>query len=170
MCPKPSERTNCSLSTDLGRLLLQLGKTIAVAESCTGGLIGGAISAITGSSAYFRGGIIAYENSVKEQLLGVPDTILTTYGAVSRETVSAMAQGVATLLQTSCAVSVSGIAGPGGGSSEKPVGLVYIGICCDTTVTSFRHLFGGDRPTIRQAAVNHALKHCIAALAGKSAL
>lgn len=168
MSTKYSAQTNSSLSTDLGRLLLQLGKTIAVAESCTGGLLGGAISATAGSSGYFRGGVIAYENSVKEQLLGVPGTTLETYGAVSSETVSAMAQGVAALLHTSCAASVSGIAGPGGGSPEKPVGLVYIGVCCNATTTSFRHLFSGDRTTVRNAAVTCALKHCIAALAGKN--
>jgi PncC family amidohydrolase len=101
--------------------------TLATAESCTGGLIGAAITDLPGASAYFLGGIIAYDNRIKNQLLGVPETILAAHGAVSAQTVEAMAAGARRQLSADCAIAVSGVAGPDGGTPEKPVGLVYIG-------------------------------------------
>ncbi|MBN1306642.1 MAG: CinA family protein [Chitinispirillaceae bacterium] len=142
-------------------MLIERNRTCAVAESCTGGLIGAAITAIAGSSAYFRGGVIAYANDVKIRLLGVPERVLAAKGAVSAETVAAMAAGVAKLLEADCAVSVSGIAGPGGGSHEKPAGLVYIGTFTTAAVASFRHLFTGERAAVRHAAATAALQHLI---------
>ena len=149
------------LATDLGRLLVELKLTCVVAESCTGGMIGAAITSVAGSSGWFRGGVIAYSNEVKMRLLGIPEQVLAEYGAVSAETVSAMAEGAAKLLGAGCGVSVSGIAGPGGGSDEKPVGLVYIGIFLGGKTSTFRHKFSGGRAAVRNAAAGAALKHLI---------
>lgn len=112
---------------ELVRLAAHHGKTIATAESCTGGLIGAAITSISGASQVFMGGIIAYDNSVKEQLLKVPASTLAAHGAVSHDVATQMAKGAAAALNVDLAVSVTGIAGPGGGSTEKPVGTVWIG-------------------------------------------
>ncbi len=113
---------------ELGKLLRDNGLTIAVAESCTGGLLGSMITDVPGASDYFRGGVIAYQNDVKERLLDVPTQVLATVGAVSEETARAMAHGARTLLASDIGVGVTGIAGPGGGTPDKPVGLVYIGV------------------------------------------
>jgi len=145
----------------LGELLVSRGLTCSVAESCTGGMIGAAITAVAGASVWFSGGVIAYSNRIKERILGVSPEVLLTYGAVSAETVSAMAEGVAACIGTDCAVSVSGIAGPSGGSADKPVGLVYIGVSCRGKTATFRHLFDGDRETVRHDAVDAALGHLI---------
>ncbi len=112
----------------LGEILRTRGLTIAVAESCTGGLLGSRITDVHGASDYFRGGVIAYQNDVKKALLGVPETVLATVGAVSEETARAMAHGARVLLKSDIGVGITGIAGPGGGTPDKPVGLVYIGV------------------------------------------
>jgi len=112
----------------LGEFLRRRGLTIAVAESCTGGLLGSLITDVPGSSDYFRGGVIAYQNDVKERLLGVPSRTLAAVGAVSEETARAMAHGVRNLLESDIGVGITGIAGPGGGTPDKPVGLVYIAV------------------------------------------
>ncbi len=153
-----------ALAESVGKLLIGRKLSCATAESCTGGLVGAAISSIPGSSAYFRGGIIAYENRVKKELLGVPEKTLVEHGAVSAETVIAMAEGAARLLSSDCVISVSGIAGPQGGSPEKPVGLVYIGIHVTGSNSSFKHLFSGNRDSVRMAAVEAALKHLVEAV------
>ncbi len=101
--------------------------TLATAESCTGGLIGGALTAISGASRVFMGGIIAYDNAVKQELLHVPAELITNQGAVSRDVAEAMARGAVNALNVDMAVSVTGIAGPGGGTAKKPVGTVWIG-------------------------------------------
>lgn len=142
--------------------------TIATAESCTGGLIGAAITAIPGSSAPFKGGIIAYDNKVKNKLLDVPAGMIQKYGAVSREVARAMAIGAVDALNVDMAVSVTGIAGPGGGSEEKPVGTVWMGLAIkvgDTVeVTAKRHSFGDiGRNKVRDVTCYEALK----ALTGK---
>ena len=146
-----------TLSEDLGRHLRRLHLTCSVAESCTGGLIGAAITSVAGSSEWFAGGVIAYSNDIKMRLLGVPEQVLTQCGAVSAETVSAMAEGAARLLQTDCAIAVSGIAGPGGGTEEKPVGLVFIGIRVKDETKSFRYIFPGDRSTVRNQTADTAI-------------
>jgi PncC family amidohydrolase len=120
-------------------------------------MIGAALTATAGSSRYFRGGVIAYDNEVKQRILGVPPVTLSRHGAVSAQTVTAMAAGVAALLGTECAIAVSGIAGPGGGTAEKPVGLVYIGIHYCGRTQAFRHLFDGDREVVRERAVMEGL-------------
>ena len=137
--------------------LAELGKTCATAESCTGGGVGSAITSVSGSSAIFWGGVISYDNSVKREVLGVPQDVLETKGAVSAECAQAMAEGVRRLLKTDFAVSITGIAGPGGGSAEKPVGLVWFGIASSDEVKTERLVFPGDRNAVRAAAVEHAL-------------
>jgi PncC family amidohydrolase len=148
----------------LGELLLKKKLTIATAESCTGGLIGAAITAVSGSSDYFDGGVIAYDNRIKRDLLGVPARVLGKYGAVSAETVLAMASGACRLLKTDCAIAVSGIAGPGGGTTEKPVGLVYIGIAVRDSCRAVRCNFSGERQRIREKTVERSLREMIAAV------
>jgi PncC family amidohydrolase len=147
-----------SLSERCGHALAGRGLTVSVAESCTGGLLGGAITAAPGSSRYFQGGVIAYDNSVKEHVLAVPREILDMFGAVSRQTVLAMAEGVRRLLRTDCSIAVSGIAGPGGGTIDKPVGLVWIAVACGERVAAAENHFGGGRESVRRAAVVKSLE------------
>ncbi|KMQ51283.1 damage-inducible protein CinA [Chitinispirillum alkaliphilum] len=149
---------------NLRDILLRCRLTMSAAESCTGGLVSAALTSLPGSSAFFKGGIVAYDNSIKQKLLGVPEEILNSFGAVSSQTVERMASGVASLINSDCAVSVSGIAGPGGGSPEKPVGLVYIGSFAFSEVTSCRYVFSGNRHEIRAQAVEAALNQLITQL------
>lgn len=146
-----------SIAEKLVGLLTARGLSCAVAESCTGGGVGRAITAVPGSSAVFLGGVVSYANSVKEDVLGVPSEVLGTAGAVSGECAAAMAAGVRSLMKSDVAVSVTGIAGPGGGSAEKPVGLVWFGIATAHGVRAERAVFCGDRETVRAKAVDHAL-------------
>jgi PncC family amidohydrolase len=158
---KPFSRVKKSpvnfLAQKLGRLLVENNLTLAVAESCTGGLLGGALTAVAGSSAYFKGGVIAYGNDAKRRILGVPKDILDKKGAVSAETVKAMAIGACRQFSAECAISISGIAGPGGGTIGKPVGCVFVGISAGGSVKSYKYLFRGNRQSIRQQAVREAL-------------
>jgi nicotinamide-nucleotide amidase len=149
--------TNEDLQAVVAGLLRASHLTVAVAESCTGGLLGKRCTDIPGSSDYFLGGVIAYENRVKTALLGVPARLLADKGAVSEEVAAAMAEGACRALGSDCGLSITGIAGPGGGSEEKPVGLVYIGsvVAGVTRVERFR-LFGG-RDQVRERATFAAL-------------
>lgn len=134
------------------------GKSLVTAESLTGGGIGTALTAISGSSAVYKGGVICYTNWVKHNVLGVPMEILDTHGAVSRQTAEAMATGVRKLLQADVAVSVTGLAGPGGDEYGNPVGTVFIGYQ-DEKQTAVKHcLFEGDREDVRRQTVETALK------------
>ena len=148
-----------TLGDAAGRLLLEKQATLAVAESCTGGGLGAMITAVPGSSAYFMGGIISYDNTVKEQLLGVESLTLSEQGAVSAAVAEQMAAGVRASLSTDWGLSVTGIAGPGGGSREKPVGLVYIGIANKSETHHMECRFGHrkDREWIRLMSRNTAL-------------
>ena len=128
-----------------GRLLADNNKTISSAESCTGGTISKLLTSVPGSSRYFLGGITAYSNSVKERVLGVPAAIIDRFGAVSSECVAAMAEGIRRLTGSDYSVSTSGIAGPGGGSAEKPVGLVWIGVSSQMGTETFKVQYKGDR-------------------------
>ena len=130
---------------------------LALAESCTGGMIAACITSVPGASDMFKGGVVCYANEVKRDLLGVPQGILETEGAVSASCAKAMAEGARRTLKSDIAVSVTGIAGPGGGTLEKPVGCVFIGIATQGTVSAERHLFTGDRDQIRQQASDAAL-------------
>lgn len=138
-------------------LLKAQGLTCATAESCTGGGVGSAITAISGSSAVFLGGVISYANAVKHKVLGVRQSTLDSVGAVSPETAIQMADGVRKLLKSDFAVSVTGIAGPDGGTEEKPVGLVWFGLSTKKGTRTEKKLFCGDRAHIREQAVTHAL-------------
>jgi len=134
------------------------GKTLATAESCTGGGIGAELTAVSGASAVFKGGIISYCNEIKNHLLGVPAELLNSAGAVSAPVAEAMAQGARKALNADIAASVTGLAGPGGDEFGNPVGTVFIGYS-DEKVTFARHfLFPGTREEIRDQAVNAALK------------
>ncbi|MBN1604094.1 MAG: CinA family protein [Chitinispirillaceae bacterium] len=139
--------------------ILELNKwTVSTAESCTGGLIGAAFTDIAGSSNYYYGGVIAYDNSIKKALIDVPSETLDKYGAVSNQTALAMVNGVRNRTGTDCAISTTGIAGPGGGTEIKPVGLVYIGITVRDNVKTFKFEFNGSREEIRRQTVAKALE------------
>ena len=146
-----------SVAEKLVALLKAQGLTCATAESCTGGGVGSAITAVPGSSAVFAGGVISYSNDVKRDVLGVSSDILQNVGAVSAETAAQMADGARKLLKTDLAVSLTGIAGPDGGSEEKPVGLVWFGLATKDGVRTEKCIFRGDRAQVRAQAVTHAL-------------
>ena len=146
-----------SVAEKLVELLKAQGLTCATAESCTGGGVGSAITAVPGSSAVFAGGVISYSNEVKQNVLGVSADILRNVGAVSAETAAQMAEGARRLLKTDLAVSLTGIAGPDGGSDEKPVGLVWFGLATKNGVRTEKAIFRGDRASVRAQAVTHAL-------------
>jgi PncC family amidohydrolase len=145
----------------LAELLCQKGLTIAVAESCTGGLLASRITDVPGASRYFLGGIIAYNNEVKTRLLRVQEAMLNEVGAVSAQTAEAMAQGCKALFRSNLAISTTGIAGPGGGSEKKPVGLVFIALKTPVSLFSHRFLWLGDRVKNRRDSVDAALKMAI---------
>ncbi|HZU18412.1 MAG TPA: CDP-diacylglycerol--glycerol-3-phosphate 3-phosphatidyltransferase [Candidatus Dormibacteraeota bacterium] len=138
------------------------GLTLAVAESCTGGLLAAAITDQPGSSAYFKGGIVAYSNEIKERLLGVPAELLARHGAVSAEVARAMAEGVRRRLGTDLALSITGIAGPEADGTEKPVGLTHIWVDSDHGGEGRRFVFDGDRWQNRHRAVVEALTLALA--------
>lgn len=150
-------RDERSLSEVLGALLMDHKMTVATAESCTGGLIGDLLTNVPGSSRYYRGGVVAYSNQVKTDLLGVRESTLNRFGAVSSPTVREMAEGVCLLLGSKVGIAVSGIAGPGGGSKEKPVGLVYIAVRVSDRVKVKRHIFTGDRRIVKERSAYSAL-------------
>ena len=137
--------TDDTLEACIGRILTQNGKTLSTAESCTGGSISALITSITGASEYFLGSVTSYANSVKTGVLGVPEEIIARYGAVSSQCVAAMAEGVRKLTGSDYSVATSGIAGPGGGSEEKPVGLVWIGVSSEKGTETFRAIFKSNR-------------------------
>ena len=146
-------------------LASEKGLTIATAESCTGGLIGAAITAIPGSSAVFKGGIIAYDNAVKTKLLGVSPSVLGKYGAVSQKTAERMAAGVRERIGVDIAISVTGIAGPGGGTQDKPIGTVWIGLATKDGVSATRFDYGDiGRNKVRDVTCMDALKAFTGAL------
>jgi nicotinamide-nucleotide amidase len=129
----------------IGRLLKTAKKTVSTAESCTGGKIAHLITSVPGSSDYFKGSIIAYSNTVKTQLLGVQDYILTRYGAVSENTAREMAVGARSLLKTDFVVATTGIAGPDGGTETKPAGTVWIAVASEKGIVCEKRVFGNDR-------------------------
>lgn len=136
----------------------------ALAESCTGGLIAARVSSIPGASAMFNGAVVCYANDVKRDLLGVPQRLLDTEGAVSESCARAMADGARRTLKVDVAVSVTGIAGPGGGTPAKPVGLVFIGIATGNAVSAEKHFFSGDRESIRKQAADTAMTAALGAV------
>jgi nicotinamide-nucleotide amidase len=147
--------------TDLAALVLDEARTrglrLAVAESCTGGLLGARLTDIPGSSEVFVGGVIAYADDVKSELLDVPPALISEHGAVSEPVARAMALGAGRRFGVGAALSITGIAGPGGGSPAKPVGTVWIGSVLDDVAETRRILFAGSRPEIRARAAQAAL-------------
>ena len=151
----------------LVKLLSEKNLTCATAESCTGGGVGAAITAQAGSSAVYLGGVVSYDNCVKTGLLGVPEEVIQNKGAVSEECAAAMAEGARKLIGADLAVSVTGIAGPGGGSAEKPVGTVWFSVASGELPVCECRRFPGDRAAVRAAAVEHALKMLLSAAESK---
>jgi nicotinamide-nucleotide amidase len=149
------------LETILGNMLKQHSQTISTAESCTGGRLAAALNAQSGSSAYYMGSVVAYDNSIKEQVLGVKHTTLEAHGAVSEQTVREMAEGVRALMQTDYAIATSGIAGPTGGTADKPVGTVWIAWATPNGTYAKCFRLGTLREQITQRAVTTALVHLI---------
>ena len=145
------------LETRVGALLRQRGLTLAASESCTGGLVGHRITNIPGSSDYYLGSITAYAYEAKARLLGVKWDTLNTHGAVSDEVVIEMAEGLRKTLDASVGISISGIAGPGSGTPEKPVGLVYFGLSTSQKSISTHQIFTGDRLAVKQQAADFIL-------------
>ncbi|MBL8133673.1 MAG: CinA family protein [Anaerolineae bacterium] len=142
----------------LGALLLALGWTVCTAESCTGGLVAHRLTNIAGSSAYVLGGVVTYSNAAKEKLIGVRRETLIAYGAVSEQTACEMAEGARALFDADLAVSITGIAGPGGGTPEKPVGLTYIGLAQrGAAAQARRHVWEFDRVGNKNASAEAAL-------------
>jgi len=139
------------------KLLKEKDKKVGVAESCTGGLLCGALTSVSGSSECFGLGLVTYSNEAKHDLLGVPWEILQEYGAVSYETACRMAQSVMTIARAEIGLSITGIAGPTGGSAAKPVGLVYIGLAEDSFCEAYKFNFSGSRQDIREQTVKKAL-------------
>lgn len=144
-----------NLSSDVIKLLQ--GKTLATAESLTGGSIGAALTAVSGSSAVFKGGIISYCNEIKHHLLGVDQSMLDTIGAVSAPVAEAMAEGARKVLNADIAVSATGLAGPGGDEFGNPVGTVYIGYSDNQTTFARKFHFSGNREDVRRQSVEAAL-------------
>jgi nicotinamide-nucleotide amidase len=146
-----------TLENCIGKQLRAHGKTLSTAESCTGGLIASMLTSVAGSSEYFLGSVVSYANSVKQEVLGVSSEILKNYGAVSSECVSAMAEGVRKLTESDFSVATSGIAGPGGGSAEKPVGLVWIAVSSQKGTETFKFMFNSDRKRNTERFASSAL-------------
>ena len=146
------------IEAKIGRRLAERGWTLALAESCTGGLIGYRVTSVPGSSRWFRGGVTAYENGVKERLLGVRPSTLRKHGAVSAETALEMARGARRTVGAKVALSVTGVAGPDGGTVEKPVGLVYAAVSAGRKKAFVEGRFRGGRERVRRQAADMALK------------
>ena len=146
------------LARRLFDVCVERGLTVATAESCTGGLVAHAITEIAGSSAYYLGGFVTYADDVKRDQLGVGAELLAAHGAVSAQVARAMAEGARTRLGTDLAVAITGIAGPGGGSDEKPVGLTYVAVADGTAVDVRRHLWPGDRSANKRDSAVAALE------------
>ncbi len=146
-----------SLAARLQAVALEHGLSVGTAESCTGGLIGHAITAIAGASDYYRGGVITYSDELKTALVGVPREAIVRHGAVSAQVAVAMAQGARERLGCTYAVSVTGVAGPGGGTEAKPVGLTYVAVAGPTGHEVRRHQWDGDRTANKERSAAAAL-------------
>lgn len=163
------ERTKKSPEKAVGEVLKKKGLTLSAAESCTGGLLSSMITDVPGSSGYFTGSVVAYDNEVKKKTLGVRSATLRDYGAVSVAAADEMASGVRKKLKTDIGVAVTGIAGPGGGTIRKPVGTVFIGVSVKDSVFVKKFLFKGERKKIKKLSSTAALEMVLWALkmAGK---
>ena len=158
-----------ALAERLQGICLGRGLTVALAESCTGGLVATTITDVAGSSGYFEGGVVAYSNGAKTALLDVPAATLDAHGAVSAQVAKAMATGAQARFGAALVASITGVAGPDGGTDEKPVGLTYIGLAHGASSEVRRFTFGGDRTAVREGAARAALEWLIeAAEAGRA--
>ena len=156
------------LAARLGEALVARGWTLGCAESCTGGLLASVLTDASGASAWFHGAVVAYANEVKRDVLGVSQAILEAHGAVSRETVLAMARGVRHVMRADMAVAISGVAGPTGGTPQKPVGTVWMAWEGPQGATVSRFHFEGDRLTVKRMAVREALAGLLVLAGGGS--
>lgn len=145
------------LEEEIGKLLIANNLSLSTAESCTGGGVAALITSVPGSSGYFKGGVVAYDNEVKKDLLEVSPETLSAYGAVSRETVIEMAKGAMNRLKTDCAIATSGIAGPGGGTLEKPVGTVWIAVAYKNEIVTMKQEGDDGRAGNVEKAIKNAL-------------
>ena len=152
------DRPISSRAEELGSRLRARGWSLATAESCTGGGLSDAITDVAGSSDYFLGGVVSYSNSVKESMLGVDPAVLAAQGAVSELVAAQMAEGVRRTIGADVGVGITGVAGPGGGTAEKPVGLVFIGVAAPTGTKVRRYQWGGDRVANKRHSVVAALE------------
>ncbi|MDH3633458.1 MAG: CinA family protein [Gammaproteobacteria bacterium] len=150
-----------ALVQQLAEQLLKRQQKVCTAESCTGGLIAKTLTDLAGSSDWFERGFVTYSNAAKNEMLGVPASIIEDYGAVSEPVATAMARGALDHSRASLAVAVTGIAGPGGGSDEKPVGTVWIAVASDDELIANRYQFGGNREAVRAATLVAALEGLI---------
>ena len=146
------------LSEKLAEILNEKQLKLAVAESCTGGGIAYALTGLSGSSAWFERGFVTYSNEAKHEMLGVPNELLIEYGAVSEAVAKAMAGGAVKHSYADIAVSVTGVAGPNGGSKEKPVGTVWFGFCVNQELHALLKQFDGDRASVREQSISFALE------------
>ena len=143
-------KNNDSLEEVIAKLLVDRGLKLSVAESCTGGLISNRLTNIPGSSAFFERGLITYSNGAKVEHLNVSEDAIAEFGAVSLQVAQQMAEGIRAVSGTDLGLAVTGIMGPGGGSADKPIGLVYIGVCDNSVVTAKEFKFGDNRCNVRQ--------------------
>jgi len=159
---------NESLEAQVGIVLRQRGWTLGLGESCTGGLVGHRITQVAGSSEYLLGGVVAYSDQAKQAILGVDPDTLAAHGAVSAETAMEMAQGARLAFSAHVGLSVTGIAGPGGGSEAKPVGLTYVGVITPEVERVEQYLWSGDRQSNKEAAAQAALELLLQAMRDQS--
>ena len=153
-----SSAATLALCAGLAQALQARGWMMATAESCTGGLIAAQCTELAGSSLWFERGFVTYSNAAKTELTGVPAALIAAHGAVSEPVARAMAQGALQHAQAQVSMAVTGIAGPGGGSADKPEGTVWLAWCVAGQLSSERCVFGGDRAAVRAATVQHALQ------------
>ncbi len=157
-----------ALAERVGKLLNSASMTLAVAESCTGGMLGSWLTAVPGSSAYFLGGVISYDDSVKTSLLRVPTEVIRECGAVSAESALAMAQGVREITGADLGLSITGVAGPDGGTEAKPVGTTFLALADSSSERVKHRIWRGDRAENREQSVHFALQMLIEYLEGKA--
>jgi PncC family amidohydrolase len=157
-----------TIEEELNRLLSGGRKTIALAESCTGGLIACRVTDVPGASEYFGAGVVSYSNQAKEAFLGVPGEIIASHGAVSAETAREMAAGIRRVADSDIGLSVTGVAGPGGGSPDKPVGTVFIALAAEGTMIAKHYFFSGNRREIREQTAEAALRLLVGFLEGET--
>lgn len=168
MTTEPNTNTLNELLENLAGLLQQKGETLSTAESCTGGMVASELVGLPGASVFFKGGACTYWNDAKRDILGVPQDTLDRFGAVSEETALAMAEGARRIYKTDWAVSTTGIAGPDGGTKEKPVGFVWMAVVSDCKKIVFCEKFSGNRGQIRQKSVFKVLDALRGALTNKN--